>query len=61
MVDFCRAQAVPVLVTTHKDAVKLRIFEDVFKGLRLVYIPIQLEITKGSDEFLQKVMAVCNG
>lgn len=60
LVDFCRLQAVPVLVTTHKDAVKLRVFEDVFKDIRLVYIPIQLEITKGSDEFLQKVMAVCN-
>jgi len=61
MVDFCRAQAIPVLVTTHKDAVKLQMFKDVFQELRLVYIPIQLEITKGSDEFLQKIMAVCNG
>jgi tetraacyldisaccharide 4'-kinase len=61
MVGFCRDQAVPILVTTHKDAVKLRIFKDLFEGLRLVYMPIQLEITKGSDEFLQKIMSVCNG
>ena len=59
MVEFCRAQDVEVLVTTHKDAVKLRIFKDLFAGIRLVYIPIQLEITKGSDEFFQKVISVC--
>jgi tetraacyldisaccharide 4'-kinase len=59
MVEFCRAQKIEVLVTTHKDAVKLRIFKDLFVGLRLVYIPIQLEITKGADEFFQKVISVC--
>ena len=59
MVEFCRAQSVPILVTTHKDAVKLDIFKDLFKGLRLVYIPIQLEIIQGADEFLQKVMSIC--
>ena len=59
MVEFCRSQEVPVLVTTHKDVVKLRIFKDLFAGIRLVYIPIQLEITKGSDEFFQKVISVC--
>jgi len=61
MVEFCRAQNVEMLVTTHKDAVKLRIFKDLFAGIRLVYVPIQLEITKGSDEFLQKVISVCRG
>ena len=59
MVEFCRARDVEVLVTTHKDAVKLRIFKDLFAGVRLVYIPIQLEITKGADEFFQKVISVC--
>ena len=59
MAGFCRAQNLEVLVTTHKDAVKLRIFKDLFAGIRLVYIPIQLEITKGADEFLQKVISVC--
>ena len=59
MAAFCRARDVEVLVTTHKDAVKLRIFKDLFAGIRLVYIPIQLEITKGHDEFIQKVISVC--
>jgi len=59
MVAFCRLQESQVLVTTHKDAVKLRILKDLFAGIRLVYIPIQLEITKGSDEFFQKVISVC--
>ncbi len=61
MVQLARAQGVQTLVTTHKDAVKLQAFKDLFEGLHLVYIPIQLEITKGSDEFLQKVMLVCRG
>ncbi len=59
MVDFCHAQGIQVLVTTHKDAVKLRDFKVLFAGFRLVYIPIQLEITKGFDEFVQKISAVC--
>jgi tetraacyldisaccharide 4'-kinase len=59
MVEFCRAQNVKILVTTHKDAVKLRFFKDLFTDIRLVYISIQLEITKGSDEFFQKIISVC--
>ena len=59
VVEFCHTQDVQVLVTTHKDVVKLRDFKELFSGIRLVYIPIQLEITKGSDEFFQKVIAVC--
>jgi len=59
ILESCRSQGVQVLVTTHKDAVKLRAFKDLFIGIRLVYIPIQLEITKGSDEFIQKVISVC--
>lgn len=59
MVEFCCLQEIQVLVTTHKDAVKLKIFKDLFTSIRLVYIPIQLEITKGSDEFIQKVISVC--
>ena len=60
MVSYARDQKVQVLVTTHKDAVKLRNFKDLFAGIRLVYIPIQLEITKGSDEFIQKIISVCH-
>ena len=59
ILEFCRSQDVQVLVTTHKDAVKLRAFKDLFAGVRLVYIPIQLEITKGSDEFFQKIISIC--
>jgi tetraacyldisaccharide 4'-kinase len=59
IVDFCRAQNVTTLVTTHKDAVKLKNFKDMFNGIHLVYIPIQLEITKGSNEFYQKIISVC--
>jgi len=59
MFAFCRSHDIKVLVTTHKDAVKLHPFKDLFTGIHVVYIPIQLEITKGSDEFIQKVITVC--
>jgi len=59
MVESCRAQDAQVLVTTHKDAVKLRAFKDQLADIRLIYIPVQLEITKGADEFLQKVISIC--
>lgn len=61
MVEFCRAQNITVLATTHKDAVKLKDFKDLLGSIRLVYISIQLEITKGSDEFYQKIISVCRG
>jgi len=59
MKEFCHAQGVQTLVTTHKDAVKLHVFKEMFEDIRLVYIPIQLEVTKGSDEFFQKIISVC--
>ena len=59
MIGFCRTKNIEILVTTHKDAVKMRIFKDMFAGIRLVYMPIQLEITKGSDEFFQKIISIC--
>lgn len=59
MAEFCRKQNISVLATTHKDAVKLKDFKDLFGSIRLVYISIQLEITKGSDEFYHKIISVC--
>jgi len=60
LMDFVRTQNIQVLVTTHKDAVKLRVFKELFVGIRLIYISIELDVTKGSDEFIQKVIAICH-
>ncbi len=59
MVELCRSQGAQVLVTTHKDTVKLHRFKNLFGNIRLVYIPIQVEITEGADEFFQKVISIC--
>ncbi|MDE2027361.1 MAG: tetraacyldisaccharide 4'-kinase [Candidatus Omnitrophica bacterium] len=59
MTAYCRSQQIEVLVTTHKDTVKLRSFKSLFTGLRLVYVPVQLEITKGADEFFEKISSIC--
>jgi tetraacyldisaccharide 4'-kinase len=60
LLGFCELNKIQVLVTTHKDTVKLRNFKEQFSGITLVYLPIQLEITKGADEFFQKVISICN-
>jgi tetraacyldisaccharide 4'-kinase len=59
LLEFCRSKNISVLATTHKDMVKLRKFKDSFKGVSLVYIPIQLEVIKGDNELFQKILSVC--
>ncbi len=60
MVDYCRSEGIEVLVTTHKDAVKLRSFRYLLGDIKLMYVSIRLEITKGSDEFIQKIISICS-
>ncbi len=59
MVASAKGQGIHVLVTTHKDAVKLQSFKNLFNGVRVVYADIQLEITQGSDEFIQHISSRC--
>ncbi|MBF0510778.1 MAG: tetraacyldisaccharide 4'-kinase [Candidatus Omnitrophica bacterium] len=58
--ESARDNNIATLVTTHKDAVKLYQFKDIFKGFRLVYISAPIEITKGSHEFVQKINSICS-
>ncbi len=57
---FCKEQGVSCLVTTHKDAVKLKFFQHLMEGIELLYIPIHLEMTKGTDAFFQKIIPICH-
>ncbi len=61
MAAYCRSYDIKIMATTHKDAVKLRHFKDLLGDVCVVYLPIQLEIDKGLDEFFQKVISVCGG
>ena len=59
ILDYSKTHDVLDLVTTHKDAVKLQEFKDLLAGVNLFYVPIRIEITKGADEFLEKIIAIC--
>ena len=49
--------SVQVVVTTHKDAVKLAAFEKFWQGFRVYYLQIELEITHGKNVFLDRIVS----
>ncbi len=54
---WARDNKISFCVTTHKDAVKMQAFKHLFTDLQLVYVAIELELTKGKDEFQKQIMA----
>ncbi len=58
VVDYARAENINILVTTHKDAVKIIPLQDLFTGLTVLSLDIDLEITRGQDEFIQRVLSL---
>lgn len=48
------------IITTEKDAVKLRKYENLFKenNINIFVLPINLEITSGYEEFLNKISSI---
>ncbi len=46
------------IITTHKDAVKLAAFKDIWDGFKVYYLAIGLEITNGKNVFLERIMSV---
>jgi tetraacyldisaccharide 4'-kinase len=47
-----------ILVTTHKDAVKIAAFRNLLKGLSVYCLDIELVITQGQDEFIQRIISL---
>jgi len=58
IVDFAKKENINNLMTTHKDAVKIKPFRHMFDGIRLICLDIELEITKGQDEFIERILAL---
>ncbi len=58
IIDSAKAENISILVTTHKDAVKLTFFKDLFKGLTVLSLDIELEITQGQDEIIQRIISL---
>ena len=52
------AHQVKMIVTTHKDAVKLSEFREVWAGIEVYYLGIDLEITNGKNVFIERIVSV---
>lgn len=51
---------VDTIITTHKDAVRLRHFLILFENVNLFYLKIKLKITKNEEEFSKRLLSVFN-
>ncbi len=49
---------VQMIVTSHKDAVKLAGFKNIWDGFKVYYLKVDLEITHGKNFFLERIMSV---
>lgn len=56
----CSALKTKTIVTTEKDAVKLRKFGNMFaeNGITVAVLPVRIEISRGREEFLKKLMEI---
>ncbi|MBF0122316.1 MAG: tetraacyldisaccharide 4'-kinase [Candidatus Omnitrophica bacterium] len=51
----CRALGIRKLVTTHKDAVKLREFANLWDGVEVFVLDVEIRIIYGEAEFLSRI------
>ena len=58
IIQFCREENINTIVTTHKDAVKLKMFLDDFKGLRLLYLQIKISAVEGKEAFRGRIVSL---
>jgi len=47
-----------ILVTTHKDAVKIAAFKSLFQPFKVLSVEIELEITQGQDEIIKRIISL---
>jgi tetraacyldisaccharide 4'-kinase len=59
--EMCQAHQTTVLVTTQKDAVKLAAFKDFWQGYDIFSLNIDLEITQGQHEFVDRIQHLLHG
>ncbi len=57
--DFCRANGIDTVVTTHKDAVKINDRKDAWEEINVVRLNIGLTITYGNEQFIQRILSAC--
>ena len=52
---FCVEKRINKIVTTHKDAVKLRDFQRAFRGVSLLVLEIEIKVVHGQNEFFSRI------
>ncbi|HLD88505.1 MAG TPA: tetraacyldisaccharide 4'-kinase [Candidatus Omnitrophota bacterium] len=57
--DFCRANDIDTVVTTHKDAVKINDRANVWEEIKVARLNIGLTITHGNEQFIQRILSAC--
>ena len=55
MVAFCCEKKVTKIITTHKDAVKLKGFQKAFQGVSLFVLEIEIKVIHGQTEFFSRI------
>ena len=55
IISFCQTQNIKMIITTHKDAVKLESSLNNFQKLSLFYLEINLKITQGQELFFDRM------
>lgn len=62
VVASCRAENMRIIVTTHKDAVKIRSFADIFgQDLLVLILDIETVLTDQKDLFFERINCVFSG
>jgi tetraacyldisaccharide 4'-kinase len=57
----CEAKNTKLLVTTQKDAVKLDVFKEFWQGYEVYSLNIEIEITQGEHEFVDRIHHLLHG
>jgi tetraacyldisaccharide 4'-kinase len=58
VIESARKENVNILVTTHKDAVKISDFRTLFQGLTVLSLEIDFKFNKGEDEVIQRILSL---
>jgi len=55
IVTHCQEHKIEIVITTEKDAVKLKDFYQLFKDIQIFYLRIEIRVIRGSNEFLERI------
>jgi tetraacyldisaccharide-1-P 4'-kinase len=58
LTDLASQEKVNILVTTHKDAVKIAAFRNLFGRIMVLSLDIELTLTQGQDEIIERILSL---